>query len=58
MWVGQVTSAYVVAVLLPIWSTKRETARRERQRVRTIMKCGDEGLPPALERFGLPVLGC
>ncbi|MDE0658708.1 MAG: site-specific integrase [Gammaproteobacteria bacterium] len=36
--VDAVTTADVMAVLLPIWSTKRETARRVRQRVGAVMK--------------------
>ena len=36
--VNQITTADVLAVLVPIWSTKRETARRVRQRIGAIMK--------------------
>lgn len=36
--VDQISTADVMAVLLPIWSTKAETARRLRQRVSAIMK--------------------
>ena len=36
--VDQITTADVMAVLLPIWSTKRETARRVRQRIGAVMK--------------------
>ena len=36
--VHEVTTADVMAVLLPIWSTKPETARRVRQRIGAIMK--------------------
>jgi len=36
--VSAVTSADVMAVLLPIWHDKRETARRVRQRVGAVMK--------------------
>ena len=36
--VDQVNTADVMAVLLPIWSTKRETARRVRQRIGAVMK--------------------
>ena len=36
--VDAVTTADVMAVLLPIWSTKRETARRVRQRIGAVMK--------------------
>ena len=36
--VDAVTSGDVMAVLLPIWSTKRETARRLRQRIGAVMK--------------------
>lgn len=36
--VDQVTTADVLAVLAPIWGTKRETARRVRQRIGAVMK--------------------
>ena len=36
--VGQVTTSDVLAVLVPIWSGKRETARRVRQRIGAVMK--------------------
>ena len=36
--VDVITTADVMAVLLPIWSTKRETARRVRQRIGATMK--------------------
>ncbi|WP_420637040.1 tyrosine-type recombinase/integrase [Candidatus Palauibacter sp.] len=36
--VDAITTADVMAVLLPIWSTKRETARRVRQRIGAVMK--------------------
>ena len=36
--VDAVTTADVMAVLLPIWSTKRVTARRVRQRIGAVMK--------------------
>ena len=36
--VDAVTTADVMAVLLPIWSTKRQTARRVRQRIGAVMK--------------------
>ena len=36
--VDTVTTADVMAVLLPIWSAKRETARRVRQRIGAVMK--------------------
>ena len=36
--VDTITSADVMAVLLPIWTEKAETARRVRQRIGTIMK--------------------
>ena len=36
--VDAVTTADVMAVLLPIWPTKRETARRLRQRIGAVMK--------------------
>lgn len=38
MKVGEVDTAAVLAVLSPIWNTKRETARRVKQRVGTVMK--------------------
>ena len=38
MRVDAVTTADVMAVLLPIWSSKRETARRLRQRIGAVMK--------------------
>ena len=36
--VDEIDTADVMAVLLPIWSTKRETARRVRQRIGAVMK--------------------
>ena len=36
--VDKITTADVLAVLVPIWSTKRETARRVRQRIGAILK--------------------
>ena len=36
--VDEIDTADVMAVLLPIWSTKRETARRVRQRISAVMK--------------------
>ena len=36
--VSDVTTADVMAVLLPIWNEKRETARRVRQRIGAVMK--------------------
>ena len=36
--VNAITSADVLAVLMPIWNDKRETARRVRQRIGAIMK--------------------
>lgn len=36
--VDAITTADVMAVLLPIWSTKHETARRVRQRIGAVMK--------------------
>ena len=36
--VNSITTADVMSVLLPIWSTKRETARRVRQRIGAVMK--------------------
>ena len=38
MSVASITSADVLAVLMPIWNTKRETARRVRQRIGAVMK--------------------
>ena len=36
--VDQITSQDVMAILLPIWGTKRATARRVRQRIAAVMK--------------------
>ncbi len=36
--VDEITSAHVLRVLKPIWNTKRETARRTRQRISAVMK--------------------
>lgn len=36
--VSEVTSADVLTILTPIWTTKAETARRVRQRIGTVMK--------------------
>ena len=36
--VSEITTADVLAVVAPVWSTKRETARRVRQRVGAVMK--------------------
>ena len=36
--IDEITASDVMAVLLPIWNTKAETARRVRQRIGTIMK--------------------
>ena len=36
--VDQITTADVMAVLIPHWHTKNETMRRVRQRIRTVMK--------------------
>ena len=36
--VGEVSTADVLAVLSPIWNEKRETARRVKQRIGTVMK--------------------
>ena len=36
--VDEITTSDVMAVLLPIWSTKSETARRVRQRIGAVMK--------------------
>ena len=41
--VDVITTADVMAVLLPIWTEKAETARRVRQRIGTVMNVG--GLP-------------
>ena len=38
MPVDRITTADVMAVLMPIWNDKRETARRVRQRLRAVMK--------------------
>ena len=38
--VDSITTADVMAVLLPIWSTKRVTAQRVRQRIGAVMKWG------------------
>ena len=38
MRVDHITTRDVMAVLLPIWGTKRETARRVRQRIGAVMK--------------------
>ena len=54
--VSDVTTADVMAVLLPIWSQKHETARRVRQRIGAIMKWaiaqGYRGDNPAGEAIG------
>ena len=36
--VDTITTADVMAVLVPIWNTRRETARRVRQRIGAVMK--------------------
>ena len=36
--VDQITTSDVLAVLVPVWSAKRETARRVRQRIGAVMK--------------------
>ena len=36
--VSEITPGYVMAVLLPIWSEKRETARRVKQRISAICR--------------------
>ncbi len=36
--IDQITTADVLAVLVPIWSAKPETARRVRQRIRAVMR--------------------
>ena len=36
--VSDITTSDVMAVLIPIWNTKRETARRVRQRIGAVMK--------------------
>ncbi|WP_111559756.1 tyrosine-type recombinase/integrase, partial [Paracoccus sediminilitoris] len=38
MKVGEVSTSDVLAVLAPIWNEKRETARRVKQRIGTVMK--------------------
>ena len=38
MRVSDISPADVMAILLPIWPTKRETARRVKQRISTIMR--------------------
>lgn len=38
--INEITTSDVMAVLLPIWNTKAETARRVRQRIGTVMKWG------------------
>ena len=38
MPVSRIASADVLAVLIPIWNTKRETARRVRQRIGAVLK--------------------
>ncbi len=44
--VDRITTADVMAVLMPIWNEKRETARRVRQRLSSVMKWGRcAGLP-------------
>ena len=54
--VDKITTADVMAVLLPIWNTKRETARRVRQRIGAVMKWavaqGYRGDNPAGEAIG------
>ena len=35
---SEVTTADVISVLTPIWTEKRETARRVRQRIGTVMR--------------------
>lgn len=36
--VDKITTAHVLSALMPIWNEKRETARRVRQRIGTVMK--------------------
>ncbi len=44
--VSEITSADVLAVLLPLWHTKPPTAHAVRQRIGTVNEVGDrEGLP-------------
>ena len=61
--VDKVTTADVLRVLHPIWNTKRETARRIRQRISEVMKAAiaaghrpdnpaGEALPSALPKGG------
>ena len=65
MSLDRITRRDVLAVLTPIWTTKPETARRVRQRVRTVLKWamahefvehnaageGIDGALPAMRRF-------
>ena len=65
MSLDRVTRRDVLAVLTPIWTTKPETARRVRQRIRTVLKWamahefvehnaageGIDGALPAMRRF-------
>ena len=54
--VNEITTADVLAVLVPIWNTKRETARRVRQRIGAVCKWaiaeGHRGDNPAGEAVG------
>ena len=54
--VSEITSADVLAILMPIWNEKRETARRVRQRIGAVMKWaiaeGHRGDNPAGEAIG------
>ena len=54
--VADISTADVMAVLLPIWNDKRETARRVRQRIGAVMKWaiaeGHRGDNPAGEAIG------
>ena len=62
--VDAVTTGDVMAVLLPIWSTKRETARRSRNRISAVMKWavaqGYRSDNPASDAISaaLPKTGC
>ena len=61
--VADITTADVLAVLVPVWNKKPETARKVRQRIGTVMKWaiakGHRGDNPAGEAIGaaLPKIG-
>ena len=44
--VDAITTADVLAVLEPMWTGKRETARRVRQRISAVMRLGQSQGPP------------